>query len=64
MNMAVSRLGIKSEPISISQGPNIINKLDGVLNVPCTKITEELDNLITKVTDKMLRCSVTGENLL
>jgi len=25
MNMAVSRLGVKSEPLSISQRPNIIN---------------------------------------
>jgi hypothetical protein len=52
--MATSRMGIKSKPLSISQRPNIMNKFDGVLNVPCTKIAEELDNAIRKVTDKML----------
>jgi hypothetical protein len=64
VNLAVSRLGIKSEPLLISQRPNVINKLDGVLNVPCTKIAEELDNPIGKVTDKVLGWSVTGENVL
>lgn len=29
--MAVSRMGIKSEPLSISQRSKIINRLDGVL---------------------------------
>jgi hypothetical protein len=62
--MAVSRLGIKSGPLSISQRPNIINKLDGILNVSCTKIAEELDNPIRKVTDKILGWTVTGENVL
>lgn len=64
MNIAASRMGIKSKPLSIFQRPSIINKLDGVLNVPCTKITEELDNPIRKVMDKMLGWSVTGENVL
>lgn len=62
--MAASRMGIKSKPLSISQRPNIINRLDGVLNAPCTKIAEELDNPIRKVADKMLGWSVTGENVL
>jgi len=56
--------GHKSKPLSTSQRPNMINNLDGVLNAPCTKITEELGNPIRKVADKMLGWSVTGENVL
>jgi len=33
-------------------------------DVPCTKIAEELDNPIRKVTDNLLGWSVTGENVL
>jgi len=40
--------------LSISEELNMINNVDGVLKVPCTKITEEVDTSIRKVTDKIL----------
>jgi hypothetical protein len=40
--MATYRPGIKSKPLSISEKLNIINKVEGVLNVLNTKIAEEL----------------------
>jgi hypothetical protein len=45
--------GIKSKTLSISDKLNIINKVDGVLSVPHTKIIEELGIPLNKVNDKM-----------
>ena len=39
-------------------------KVDGVLNIPRTKMTEELGIPVRKVTDKILGESNTGENVL
>jgi len=40
--------------LSISEELNMINNVDGVLKVPCTKITEEVGTSVRKVTDKIL----------
>jgi hypothetical protein len=55
MNMASSKMDIQCKPLSISEKLNVINKVDGVPNVPHTKITEGLGSPLRKVTDKMLR---------
>jgi hypothetical protein len=47
-----SKTSIKSKPLSISEKLNTINTLDGVLNVPRTRITD-VGILERKVTDKM-----------
>jgi hypothetical protein len=39
--MATSTMGIKRKPLSISEKLNIISKVDGTPNAPCTKIAEE-----------------------
>jgi hypothetical protein len=40
--MATSTVGIKCKPLSISEKLNIISKVDGTPNAPCTKTAEEL----------------------
>jgi hypothetical protein len=40
--MAASTVGIKRKPLSISEKLNIVSKVDGTPNAPCTKIAEEL----------------------
>jgi hypothetical protein len=40
--MATSTMGIKRKPLSISEKLNIISKVDGTPNAPCTKTAEEL----------------------
>jgi hypothetical protein len=40
----------------------MINKVDVIPNVPCTKITGELSTGVRKVTEKMFEWSDTGEN--
>jgi hypothetical protein len=40
--MAASTMGIKRKPLSISGKLNIIRKVDGTPNAPCTKTAEEL----------------------
>jgi uncharacterized protein YfkK (UPF0435 family) len=52
--MSTSRKGTKIKLLSISEKLNIINKVDGVLNVPCIKNAKEQDMPVRKVTDKML----------
>jgi hypothetical protein len=39
--MATSTMGIKCKPLSISEKLNIISKVDGTPNAPCTKTAEE-----------------------
>jgi hypothetical protein len=51
--MSTSRRGTKSS-LPISEKLNIINKVDGVLNVPCIKNAKEQSIPVRKVTDKML----------
>jgi hypothetical protein len=45
--MATSTTGIKLKPLSISEKLNIISKVDGTPNAPCTKIAEELGIPVT-----------------
>jgi hypothetical protein len=45
-------MSINSKLLSIFEKLNTINKLDGVLNVPCTRITD-VGILVRKVTGKM-----------
>jgi hypothetical protein len=40
--MSTSIMGKSSKPFSILENLNMINIVDGVLKVPCTKITEEV----------------------
>jgi hypothetical protein len=47
-------MGIKSKRLSIYENLNIVNKVDGVLNVPHTKIAEELGISVSEVTGIML----------
>jgi len=61
--MSTSRGGTKSS-LSISEKLNVINKVDGVLNVPCIKNAKEQSIPVRKVTDKMLWQSEAGENVL
>jgi hypothetical protein len=56
-------MGIKCKPLLVSEKVTVINKVDCVTNVPCTKISEELDIPLRKVTDKMLGWSDTGESV-
>jgi hypothetical protein len=52
--MSTSIMGKSSKPLSILEKLNTINIVDGVLKVPCTKITEEVGISVRKITDKML----------
>jgi hypothetical protein len=45
--MATSTTGIKCKPLSIYEKLNIISKVDGTPNAPCTKTSAELWNLKT-----------------
>jgi hypothetical protein len=45
-------MSLKSKPLLIFEKMNTINKLDGVLNVPHTRITD-VGILVRKVTVKM-----------
>jgi hypothetical protein len=56
-------MGLKCKPLSVSEKVTVINKVDCVMNVPCTKISEELDIPLRKVTDKMLGWLDTGESV-
>jgi hypothetical protein len=40
--MAASTMGIKRKPLAICEKFNIISKVDGTPNAPCTKTAEEL----------------------
>jgi len=55
---------IKSKPLSISEMLNIINRGDGVQNVPCTPNDEEQVIPVKNVHDKVFGESETGENVL
>ena len=50
--MGTSRTSIKSEPLSVFEKLNTINKLDSVLNVSHTRITD-VGILVRKVLHKM-----------
>jgi len=52
--MSTSRRGTRSKPLSISEKLNMINKVNGVLNIPCIKNAKEQGIPVRKVTDKML----------
>jgi hypothetical protein len=56
LNMATSRTGVRSNPLTLSRNLNItiISKVAGVLNVLCNKIAEQLDIPVRNVTEKML----------
>jgi folate-dependent phosphoribosylglycinamide formyltransferase PurN len=47
--MATSAMGIKHKSLSISEKLNIISKVDGTPNAPCTKTAEELGIPVTTV---------------
>jgi hypothetical protein len=55
-------MGITGHPLSICEKLNVMNKVNGVPNVPCTRITEELDIPVRKVTGKVLGWSYRGES--
>jgi hypothetical protein len=44
---------IKSKPLSISETLNVINRGDGVLNVPCTPTAEEQGIPVRNIHDKI-----------
>ena len=52
--MAVSRTCTKSKPLSISEKLNVINKVDGTLNAPHTKVAKEIGIPVRHVTEEML----------
>lgn len=62
-NMATSKTVIIGKPLSISGKVNIINKVDGVPNVHCTTIAEELGILMRKGTGRILGQSGRGDNV-
>ena len=57
-------MAIKSKPLSISETVNIINKGEGVWNVPCTPNAEEQGIPVRNIHDKIFGESDTGENVL
>jgi hypothetical protein len=58
-----SRTSTKCKSLSLSEKLNKINKVGGIPNVPCNKITEKLYIPVRKVTDKMLARSKRGDVL-
>jgi len=62
-NMATSKTGTIGKLLSLSGKVNVINKVDGIPNVHCTKTVEELDIPMRKGTDKILGQSGRGENV-
>jgi hypothetical protein len=48
----------------VSEQLNVINKVGGISNVPCNKISEKLGTPVRKVTDILLGQTETGENVL
>lgn len=54
---------IIGKPLSLSRKVNIINKVDGVPNVHCTTIAEELGILTRKGTGRILGQSGRGGNV-
>jgi hypothetical protein len=50
--MAASTVGIKRMPLSVSEKLNIISKVDGTPNAPCTKIAEELGISVATLTNR------------
>jgi hypothetical protein len=61
--MATSKTGASGKLLSISGKVNVINKVDGISNVCCTKIAEELDISMRKGTVRILGQSGRGENV-
>lgn len=56
VNMAVtSKTGTKHKPLSVSVKLNIINKMNGLPSVPCTKILEQLAMLAMLVSANVMR---------
>jgi len=47
-------MGINSKPLSISEKPKIINTVDVVPNLPCTKTAEPLYIPVRKAIEKCL----------
>jgi hypothetical protein len=64
LNTATSKVGIKHKTLSKSVKLNIVNKGDGIANVPCFQTAGELGIPLRKVADKMLGMSDTGESVL
>ena len=64
MNIDTPIMAIKSKPLSISEILNIINRGDGVQNVPCIPTAEKQGIPVRKVHDKIFGESDTGENVL
>jgi PAB1-binding protein PBP1 len=63
--MATTETGTKSKSLSRSGKLNTMNKVDGIPNVLCTEINEELGISVRKVTDRMLmgdKCVKTAAN--
>jgi hypothetical protein len=62
-NLAISKTGTVGKLLSISGKVNILNKVDGIPNVCCTKIAEELDISMRKGIDRILGHSGRRENV-
>ena len=61
--MATSKTGTIGKLLSISGKVNVINKVDGIPNVHCTKNAEKLDISVRKGTGRILGQSGRGENV-
>lgn len=61
--MAASKTDTIGKRLSISGKVNVINKVDGIPHVHCTKIVEELDVPMRKGTGRILGQSGRGENV-
>jgi aspartokinase len=61
--MATSSMGRKSKSLSISEQLNIIQEVDGVMNVPQNKTADAL-GIPASSFQKILGLSGTGENVL
>jgi hypothetical protein len=62
--MDTPTMAIKSKPLSISEMLNVINRGDGVQNVPYTPNDEEYVIPVKNIHDKVFGESDTGENVL
>jgi len=62
--MDMPTTAIKSKPLSISEILNVINRGDGVQNVPCNPTAEEQGIPVRNTHDKIFGESDTGENVL
>jgi hypothetical protein len=62
--MDTPTIAITSKLLSISEMLNVINRGDGVQNVPCTPTDEEEVIPVKNIHDKVFGESNTGENVL